>query len=505
MIETVACLLAVAASLAGGARWLRIAQREHYIAGSVTRFSVRWWTSRRLNIALLVMLLASMAVGLSGFWEGSTAAAIIGLAGPVGLSYRGRSAKLAWTRRLKSVAAATAVLVGATAAAAVAASVLPQISAATVVLMPLFTDVVLAVTAPVEKRLSKRFVRAATQKLAQVEPRVIAITGSYGKTSTKLFVGHLLRDKYVTQTSPASYNNTAGLSRAINERLVPGTEVFVAEMGTYGRGEIRSMCDWMRPEISVITAIGPVHLERMRTLDNIAVAKSEILETAQVAVLNIDDARLAAIGEKFREHGGKLIRCSTTDETADVCVAPDGSSVTVNGRALGSAEMLGTFPANLACAIGVALAMDIPESDIAERLASLPRPPHRQTIQQSETGIFVIDDTYNSNPQGCAGAISTLTSIGDAHRKVIVSPGMVELGSTQFAANMEFARQAAAAATDFLVIGRTNRRSLLRGAEAGTAVVQVLDHREDAVAWIRANLQAGDAVLYENDLPDHYP
>src|SRR5215469_12609450 len=102
MIETIVCLFAVAAAVAGGARWLRIAQREHYIPGSVTRFGIRWWTSRRLNVALLVMMLAGMAAGLSGFWEGNVAAAIVGLAGPVGLTYRGRSAKLAWTRRLKT-------------------------------------------------------------------------------------------------------------------------------------------------------------------------------------------------------------------------------------------------------------------------------------------------------------------------------------------------------------------------------------------------------------------
>lgn len=505
MIYTIAGIFAVAAALGGGARWLRVAQREHYIIGSVTRFSVRWWICRRLNIALLVALLAAMAAGLSGFWEGTVIGAVISLAAPIGLRFRGRSGKLAWTRRLRTVAAVTVVLVVVVTAIGALGGALVQASAAVVVFIPLITDAALAVTAPVEKRLSKRFVRAARGKLAQVAPRVIAITGSYGKTSTKLYVGHLLRQKYVTVTSPASFNNTAGLSRAINERLVPGTEVFVAEMGTYGRGEIRSMCSWIQPQISVITAIGPVHLERMRTLDNIALAKSEILGTAQVAVLNTDDPRLAAIGEKFRENGGRLIRCSTNDESADIYLASDGSSVSVNGQVLGSMTTLGAFPANLACAIGVAVAMDVPEPDIAERLATLPRPPHRQTIQQSETGLLVIDDTYNSNPEGCASAIRTLVSVGGSHRKVIVTPGMVELGSTQFAANAEFARQAAAAATDFLIIGRTNRRSLLRGAQAGAAAVQVLEHREDAVSWTRAHLQAGDAVLYENDLPDHYP
>ena len=336
---------------------------------------------------------------------------------------------------------------------------------------------------------------------------VVGITGSFGKTSTKFYAGHLLRAKYVTVTSPASFNNMSGLSRSINERLASGTEVFVAEMGTYGPGEIRALCRWLKPEISVITALGPAHLERMRSLDNIARAKAEILEGAQVGVINIDNPRLAAIAKTYRDQGNKLITCSAEDPSADVHVATKGSELTVSlqGHPVGSADLPGVFPTNLACAVGVALAADIPGPEIAARLEALPRPEHRQTAQVADSGITVIDDTYNSNPTGALNALAALASAGVGHQKVVVTPGMVELGHEQAPANETFARQAATVATNILIVGRTNRRALQRGAAAGNARLTICASRSEAVEWVRHNLGSGDVVLYENDLPDHYP
>ncbi len=121
-------------------------------------------------------------------------------------------------------------------------------------------------------------VARATARLARVAPTVVAITGSFGKTSTKGYVAHLVGGARAVVASPASFNNRAGLARAVNEHLADGTEVFVAEMGTYGRGEIAELCSWICPDVAVITAVGPVHLERFRSEDRILEAKAEILE-----------------------------------------------------------------------------------------------------------------------------------------------------------------------------------------------------------------------------------
>jgi UDP-N-acetylmuramoyl-tripeptide--D-alanyl-D-alanine ligase len=505
MISSLTGALAVAIALPGGLRWLRIAQREHYIAGSVTRFAVRWWITRPQNIVPALLLAAGVATAWAGLWPGAAVAAAASLAAPLGLSYRGRTSKLTWTRRLRTLTAVSVILVAAAAVAGALGGVLPGAAATLAAVLPAVTDLALLVVTPLERRLGRSYVRSAARRLESVRPRVVAITGSYGKTSTKLYAGHLISQKYVTLTSPASFNNVAGLSRTVNERLAPGTEVFVAEMGTYGRGEIRALCDWVRPEISVITAIGPVHLERMGSLDNIARAKAEILERAQVGVLNIDNPRLAVIAAEYQRRGGRLIRCSAADPDADIYVAADGSTVCLAGRPVGSVDAFGIFPANLACAIGVAVALEIPESEITARLGTLPKPEHRQAIGEAGSGIRIIDDTYNSNPAGSAGALATLASLGTGRRKVVVTPGMVELGREQPGANEEFARQAASVATDILVVGRTNRRALLRGATDGPARVRLYPTRQDAVTWVRRHLDPGDVVLYENDLPDHYP
>jgi len=499
--------LTVAAALGGGSRWLRLAQREHYIAGSVTRFALRWWLSRPQNRAIGAVLIISAGAAWTGWWGASAAAGAISLAGPLGLSYRGRSGKLVWTRRLRTLAAVDALLVIAIAVLGVFAGVGAGVTATLAASAPVMVDVALAATAPLERRLGARFTHAATRRLADISPRVVAITGSYGKTSTKFYAGHLLRAKYATVTSPASFNNMSGLSRAVNERLTQGTEVFVAEMGTYGPGEIRALCAWLKPEIAVITAIGPVHLERMGSLDSIARAKAEILEGARVGVINVDYPHLADIAANYSQRGGTLITCSTSDPDADVHVTGDAAlaTVSVHGSPVGTVNMPGVFLGNVACAVGVALAFDIPASEVITRLANLPRPEHRQTVQSTPNGITVIDDTYNSNPDGALSAVTALASASAHHRRVLVTPGMVELGREQSSANEAFARQAAEVVTDILIVARTNRRALLRGAAAGPASVTVCGDRPEAVAWVRRNLGPGDAVLYENDLPDHYP
>src|SRR5262249_9103976 len=161
-------------------------------------------------------------------------------------------------------------------------------------------------------------------KLDRVRPRVVAVTGSYGKTSTKEHIRDLVGDRYVVVASPASFNNRLGLARSINEHLQPGTEVFVAEMGMYAEGEIRALCEWLLPELAVLMAIGPVHLERLGSIDAIVRAKSEIFERARVGVVNVDDSRLAIVADELAQRGVRVWRCGTTDSPQlDVALAPN--------------------------------------------------------------------------------------------------------------------------------------------------------------------------------------
>ncbi|MGH9073801.1 MAG: Mur ligase family protein, partial [Acidimicrobiales bacterium] len=419
--------------------------------------------------------------------------------------------------------------------------------------VPLTVGLACWATAPLERRLADPFVRSAAERLARVGPTVVAITGSYGKTTTKGYVAHLLGTSRSVVASPASFNNRAGLARAVNEHLAVGTEVFVAEMGTYGPGEIAELCSWTRPAVAVITAIGPVHLERFGSEERIVEAKSEILAGARAIVLNVDDARLAAVAARAAGEGRRVWRCSGLDPSADVHVgvgggemaagpplapcppsgaAPEpGPVVTVRGRRLGclaaGAPGAGSWaaPTNVACAVAVALELGVDPPEVARLLGSLPVAPNRLSVLTAGGGFTVLDDTYNSNPAGARLALAALEGAGtEGGRKVLVTPGMVELGRRQAAENEAFAAAARPVVTYLVVVGRTNRRALLLGIGAGDRAsgdpaaeaaaggrpgrrpqVEAVATREQAVAFVRAHLGPGDVVLYENDLPDHYP
>ena len=280
-------------------------------------------------------------------------------------------------------------------------------------------------------------------------------------------------------------------------------------MGTYGRGEIAELCGWCPPNIAVITAIGPVHLERFGSEEEILAAKSEIADGATTVVLNTDDDRLARLGDDLALRDGLplVIRCSTADRSADVCVIEDSGvcEVFLGGSSIGIGVQLpkGAQATNVACAVGVAHHLGVGAADLVARLGDLPTVPHRLAVTTAPSGVVVIDDTFNSNPAGAQAALRVLDGATKQGRRVVVTPGMVELGHRQGEENRIFGRAAQEVATDLVVVGQINR-SVLVG-EAGQHPPITVRTRQDAVRWVRENLTSGDAVLYENDLPDHYP
>jgi len=493
-------------------RWLRVAQREHYLTGSATRFAFRWWSSSLVNfvIFLLTLLLVLATFSLSA---SSVGVSLLMVIAPLGLSLRGRTSKLVWTRRLRLLAITTALLwvLPVIFVTAVTSSDTGVRSATLLlVLAPLLVDFSLWLTAPIERRLSDRFVIEARRRLQRVQPLVVAITGSYGKTTTKHYVAHLLSLHHVALASPRSFNNRAGLARTVNELLVPGTEIFIAEMGTYGPGEIRELCQWIPPRISVITAIGPVHLERFKDLSVTLAAKAEIAEHANDVVLNGDDELLRRLVSPLREQGKRILVVSATDEHADLCLRSEGAEIVLyrHGRQLArerlAEELRPPALTNAACAIGVAVLLGDDPVESFQEIRRLDQPQNRLTETTGSTGVTIIDDTFNSNPAGAELAVERLGLLGQRkQRRVLVTPGMIELGRRQRQANRKLAKQASAVCTDILIVGRTNRRALLAGA-TGRVHLVLAQHRDEAVAWVKSNLTDQDIVLYENDLPDHY-
>ena len=368
-----------------------MAQREHYLPGSTIRFAWRWWGLRPPAAALAAVALAGAAVAFA-YPLVSLATAAIVVVGPPALGVRGRTAPLVFTRRMRRLALVWLVLQ----ALVIGLGILVHHAAALAALgacaVPFVVDAAAALLSPIERRLVTPYVTAAQARLAQVAPTVVAITGSFGKTSTKQHVAHLLAGSRTVVASPASFNNRAGLARAINEQLLPGTEVFVAEMGTYGKGEIAELCRWCPPSIAVITAIGPVHLERFKSEEAIVAAKSEITETAHTVVLNVDNPHLAALADRLAAAGTKsVVRCSAVDTAADVCVEAARGVATVHRPR--DRRRVGRTPSRVGATdesglrAGCRLGARRPQVDVAiSRIAGLPTVPNRLASGEGAIG-----------------------------------------------------------------------------------------------------------------------
>lgn len=544
---------ALALAVAFGAqmlRWLRVLQREHYEPQSMRRFLGRWSSppvapvtrstlaaeqavhgplsaqtdaanavtpsrfsgvrrpadapprrpitlSHVLILALLVTAVLNEEVLLV------VVAILYGLFCPQGLSIKGRTSALRWTRRVTTIAVVATVVALAFALLG-AFSKRPWFLAVAVVwAVPVLLDVTSRLLGPFEERRANLFVKQATTRLQRVAPTVVAITGSFGKTSTKNHLVDLVRVDGGVVASPKSFNNRAGLSRTINESLADGTRVFIAEMGTYGPGEIRALCEWCVPDIAVITAIGPVHLERMKTIEVIEAAKFEITERAKTVVLNIDDPTLARWPQRL---GSKHVRtASSRAAEASVRVCVDGGlwTLSVDGVELGTLDaVVGVQPTNLACALAVALELGVARDALIARARAVTPVDNRSNVVTAPSGVVVIDDTFNANPVSALSALEMLASLAISGRRVVVTPGLVELGTEQYGENLALARKASFVGAELVIVARTNAVPLTVGFEGP---VRRFNSRDQAVTWVRSSLVAGDGVLYLNDLPDHYP
>lgn len=487
-------------------RWWRVAQREHYEPGRVFAIGVLWCRVVPTNLAIFAAAVALVAAAWVNTWFAAAAAALL-CVWPLGLGVRPTTSRLIFTPRLRRVVAVTVVL---QVLILLLAFLINDNAALAVILAPLMwlpVEIALLVLRPVEAKLSQKFVVDAKAKLARVRPDVVAITGSYGKTSTKAYAAHLLSAAKTTVASPASFNNLMGLSKAVNDRLTPGTDVFIAEMGTYGPGEIRKLATIFTPRVAAITTIGEAHLERMKNRETIVAAKSEITEGADVVVLNVDVPELDELARKLA--GSKtVVRCSTvagSDANVHVVEADGRWTLNVDGNDVTSLDApAGGHPINLAIAAGIVIGLDVPIEAVTARLTQLPGASNRAEIQVNAEGVTIIDDTYNANPVGAAAAIrAARAAVATDGQIFTITPGMIELGSTQVESNRAFAREATAAPRMTLVVtGLTNRAALVSG--AGEQFLTFPD-RTSATAAVMPQVRAGDVVVYENDLPDHYP
>src|SRR5210317_1439749 len=432
-------LILTGASLLNSVKWARFAQREHYLGGSVTKFYFRWVKSKTSNYLLFITLLLSGVVSLWIYYF-PLLVIILTLFTPIGLSFSSRTSKIENTERLLRVNRFYYFVI----ISISAVSLVVELGYLLALLANIFSyfvyDQCLKIFFNYEKSLTQHYVDSASSKLKNANIPIVAITGSYSKTTTKNTLNQILS----TQTNPfstkESFNNRLGVAKAINEDLKETDELAIIEMGTYGMGEIRELCSWVRPHISVITGIAPVHLERMKTLENILDAKSEIVELAGSVVINGDDPLL--LGQARLWTAQKMvIDCSTTSSKAAVYVEYENNkhSVYISGKYVTSIKAPKILQLSISLSVGIMIALEMDVLQYLNNLGELEKTDHRQTILQGSMGQTIIDNSFNSNPMAIEHSLKLLEHEStDLSMKYLVTPGMIELGSDQFSLNYAF-------------------------------------------------------------------
>jgi UDP-N-acetylmuramoyl-tripeptide--D-alanyl-D-alanine ligase len=376
-----------------------------------------------------------------------------------------------------------------------------------------------ALMKPVQSAINGRFLRAAQRRLRLIDPVVVGVTGSYGKTSTKFAVARVLGDGGDVLASPASFNTTLGVARTINEELNDGHRVLVVEMGARREGDIAEICDVVHPKIGVLTAIGPAHLETFGSLDAVRRTKFELIRALPadgVAVVNVDDDEVRTLVDGGAVPEGVATIRYGLDPGGKPGVTAKGLRQLPRGTAFtivsGAEEvdvetrLLGRHAiGHVLAGVAVARALGKPLASLGPGIAGMTPAEHRLQIIDGAGGVVVIDDAYNSNPQGAAEALEVLRAMPGGKR-IVISPGMVELGPEQHRANVEFGRHAAEVADVFIAVAPLNRAALLEGAAAADGIGETIavGSLAEATARLAGLVSAGDVVLFENDLPDQY-
>ena len=382
-------------------------------------------------------------------------------------------------------------------------------AAAAVIVTPCLLIVWGHICAPVEKAISNGYINDARRILREhTNLKVVGITGSFGKTSTKYFLYDLLSQKYNVYMTPGNFNTTLGVTRAVREGLSPVHEIFLCEMGARHVGDIAEICELARPDIAVITSVGNQHLETFGSLERVLSTKLELHDAVKAhgkTFLNLDSKPLA---QALPGLEGDIVTCGAgggyyaDNITADknglrfTIHTPDGDCQEFSTRLLGDANVQ-NLTLSIACAhsLGVSLKQMVPA------VRALKSVPHRLELKTAGD-MTLIDDAYNSNPEGAKMALDSLALFNPC--RVLVTPGLVELGERQQDENRALGEYAASRCDLAIIVGTINRDALVSGlASGGMAQSRIITVRtiEEALKQLPAG---GKTVLLLNDLPDNY-
>jgi UDP-N-acetylmuramoyl-tripeptide--D-alanyl-D-alanine ligase len=372
---------------------------------------------------------------------------------------------------------------------------------------------------PVQAHINRGFVRNAARRMAELKPIVVGVAGSYGKTSTKYFAETLLAERFRVIKSPGNYNTLLGITRVVNEMLAPDHQVFIAEMGAYKPGEVKEIADLVHPRIGIIASIGPEHFERFLSMDNIERTNYELIESLPsdgLAVFNGENEHCRKLASRTKHtrvalygldnrHGDCDLWAEGVEHGPDglrfTMALRDGSRVDVAAPIVGRHMVL-----NILGAARIAMELGVTIEEVARGAAKLKSAPNRLELKKGAGGTIIIDDSYNSNPIGAAEALHVLSQFKSG-RRILVTPGMIELGALQREKNEEFGFLAATSCDFAILVGPEQTRPIQEGLRRGgfpDASLRVVKDLSEATAIFQKLLRPGDVLLFENDLPDLY-
>ena len=380
--------------------------------------------------------------------------------------------------------------------------------------VPILVIVVHFLTMPLESLIKLSYIKRSKQKLKkQPNLKVIAITGSYGKTSTKFILASMLSQKYSVLATPNSFNTPMGITKTINNFLMPEHEIMVAEFGANAIFDIKALCNIVKPDISIITNIGNQHLATFGNFENLKRTKLEIFEFMKqggTAVFNMDDENIKSYAQNF--NGNKIIvsnnencdvklsKVKTSKDGSEFTLSYNGESQQIKTKLLGEHNIQNIFLS--AC---VALNLGITLTQIKNAVEILKPTKHRLELIKGINGVTVLDDSFNANIEGFKQALNVLKKFDG--NKVLLTPGIIELGSEQAQANYNVGVISAEVCDKVIIVNKVNRAEIEHGLiDAGFNPENIYFYNTllEAQLDFPKLLSIGDVLLIENDLPDNY-
>ena len=367
---------------------------------------------------------------------------------------------------------------------------------------------------PIEKIIFNRYKKQALNKLSKMNDlKIIGITGSFGKTSTKMILNTILQTTYKGFYTPNSFNTPNGLLMTINQESSIFNEYFIAEMGAKKRGEIKELTDLVHPKYGILTSIGEAHLETFKTIDNICQTKFELIESLPhdgIAILNKDDkymrdyhlkndCQVIWIGiDNDADVMAKNIKMTNKGTTFDIVSGKE--KIKVSTILLGNKNIY-----NILASVALAKALGVSKEGIVRGVKNIAPINHRLEIKEYQN-ITIIDDSFNSNPKGAKNALEVLSMMeGD---KYIITPGMVEMGEQEAELNFEFGKQISTVCDKVILVGPKQTKPIYEGLmkekypEENITVVSSFKEGYNKALELAKNKKT--TILIENDLPDSY-